>query len=105
MVRVLKSNGFIFLIAPSAGQIHRYPVDCYRFYPEAYKALAKYTNCQLIDVWIDERGPWNDLVGIFSRNEAPKLNYIDKSTAKKTPVIPYQVQSDNPEEEIRCGDT
>ena len=72
MIRVLKPGGFLFLIAPSAGPIHRYPVDCYRFYPDAYRALAKYTNCQLHDVWLDERGPWRDLVGVFSRHAVPE---------------------------------
>jgi SAM-dependent methyltransferase len=67
MVRVLKQDGFIFLIAPSTGPIHRYPVDCYRFYPDAYAALAKYTHCNLQDIWHDERGPWQDLVGVFTK--------------------------------------
>lgn len=65
MVRVIKPGGFIFLITPSAGPIHRYPVDCYRFYPDAYQALAKYAHCNLIDVWLDDREPWRDLVGVF----------------------------------------
>lgn len=73
MVRVLKPGGYIFLIAPSAGMIHRYPVDCYRFYPDAYRALAKYANCRLLEVWRDERGPWQDLVGVFSRHVAPEV--------------------------------
>ena len=72
MVRVLKIDGFIFMIAPSGGPIHRYPVDCYRFYPDSYYALAKYTNCHAIDVWHDERGPWNDLVGVFSKTKYPR---------------------------------
>jgi len=70
MVRVVKEDGYIFLIAPSAGPIHRYPVDCYRFYPDAYRALAKFTGCHLIDVWHDNRGPWNDLVGVFNKSGA-----------------------------------
>lgn len=71
MIRVLKPNGYLFLITPSAGKIHRYPVDCYRFYPDAYRALAKYANCQLVDVWLDDRGPWKDLVGVFRRHPRP----------------------------------
>jgi SAM-dependent methyltransferase len=67
MVRVLKPSGIIVLIAPSAGPIHRFPVDCYRFYPDAYRALAKWTGCHVVELFHDERGPWNDLVGIFSR--------------------------------------
>ena len=68
MSRVIKDDGWIFLIAPSAGAIHRYPVDCYRFYPDAYRALAKYTHISLVDVFLDPRGPWKDLVGVFSKN-------------------------------------
>ncbi len=73
MVRVLKPDGLIFLIAPSAGPAHRYPVDCYRFYPDAYAALAKRTGCDLVEIWCDERGPWRDLVGVFRRRGARML--------------------------------
>lgn len=72
MMRVLKDDGLLFLIAPSCGPIHQYPVDCYRFYPDAYRALAKYAGCHLIDVWHDNRGPWNDLVGVFSKTNYAK---------------------------------
>ena len=67
MCRVVRRDGFVFLIAPSAGPIHRYPVDCYRFYPDAYVALAKFAGIELLDCWLDERGPWRDLVGVFSK--------------------------------------
>jgi len=72
MIRVLKDDGILFLIAPSGGPIHKYPVDCYRFYPDAYLALAKYANCYAVDVWHDNRGPWNDLVGVFSKTDYEK---------------------------------
>lgn len=68
MVRVVKDDGFIFLIAPSSGPIHRYPVDCYRFFPDSYAALAKHAECRLLACWLDERGPWNDLVGVFGKH-------------------------------------
>jgi predicted O-methyltransferase YrrM len=67
MTRVLAPDGLLFLIAPSAGPIHRYPVDCYRFYPDAYRALAKWAHVHLVEVWHDDLGPWNDLVGVFSK--------------------------------------
>jgi SAM-dependent methyltransferase len=70
MLRILKPDGYLFLIAPSGGPIHNYPVDCYRFYPDAFRALARYSGCQLLDLWHDDRGPWNDLVGIFRHNGA-----------------------------------
>lgn len=71
MVRVLKPDGLLFLIAPSAGPIHRFPVDCYRFYPDAFRVLATSAGCHLIDMWLDPRGPWRDLVGVFSKQPRP----------------------------------
>jgi SAM-dependent methyltransferase len=72
MVRVLHPEGYLFLIAPSSGGVHRYPVDCYRFNPDSYQALAKYGECFLVDSWQDERGPFRDLVGVFSRSSATR---------------------------------
>lgn len=98
MVRILKPDGFLFLIAPSAGPIHPYPVDCYRFYPDAYKALAKYAQCQLIDLWHDERGPWKDLVGVFRRHGAPNWRLSEKST-RPSSSPPKDIPAGSTEEE------
>lgn len=72
MVRVLKPGGRIFLIAPSRGPEHRYPQDCWRFYPDGYRALAKFGRCELVEVSTDWEphpdpgsGPWGDTVGVF----------------------------------------
>ena len=82
LARVVKKDGVIILIAPSSGPIHKYPVDCYRFYPDAYSALAKNSEINLIDVWMDNRGPWKDLVGIFSKSDNIKKynkeKYVDR---------------------------
>ncbi len=67
MVRVLSDDGVLVVIAPSGGPEHRFPVDCYRFYPDAFRALAKLAGCHVLDLWRDERGPWYDLVGVFSK--------------------------------------
>lgn len=74
MSRVLSKDGLLILIAPSSGPIHRYPVDCYRFHPDAYTSLAKYAKINLIDVWMDNKGPWNDLVGVFTKQTIKKYN-------------------------------
>ncbi|WP_158818618.1 methyltransferase domain-containing protein [Methylocapsa sp. S129] len=102
MARVLKPGGYIFLVAPSAGPIQRCPVDCYRFYPDAYAALAKYANCQLVDVWLDERGPWNDLVGVFRRHALPPSSPLGRPAANAAygPGDP----PNSPEEEATKGD-
>lgn len=40
MARVLKQGGYVFVVAPSAGIVHRYPFDCWRFYPDSWSALC-----------------------------------------------------------------
>jgi SAM-dependent methyltransferase len=71
MLRLLKPGGRIFLIAPSRGPEHRYPQDCWRFYPDGYRALAKIGHCELLEVgtdWEPHADPgsnWGDTVGVF----------------------------------------
>lgn len=72
MVRVLKPGGHIFLLAPSRGYEHRHPQDCWRFYPDSYRALATYGGLSLLEVNTDwtphpDEGsaPWGDTVGVF----------------------------------------
>lgn len=39
-IRILKPNGLMYCNAPSSWMVyHRYPVDCWRFYPDAGKGL------------------------------------------------------------------
>jgi SAM-dependent methyltransferase len=111
MLRALKSDGFLFLIAPSSGPIHRYPVDCYRFYPDAYKALAKLNDCYLVDSWLDDRGPWKDLVGVFSKEKKEKWTAEvskgeeDHSTSSNEKLEAFSASSyrDDPEVDIMSG--
>ena len=70
------------MIAPSRGRIHRYPVDCYRFDPDSYAALAKYTNSVLIDCWLDATSPWGDLVGVFIKEYRQGVTVFDTSQIK-----------------------
>ncbi len=52
--RVLKPGGFCCLIAPSGGPEHRYPVDCYRFFPDAFKALASFASLEELETFCTE---------------------------------------------------
>lgn len=101
MMRVVKPDGYLFLIAPSAGGIHRHPVDCYRFNPDAYVALAKLAKCKLVDIWHDQRGAWRDLVGVFSWREdrQPRLAKF----VEDLPVAPPRTER-VPEQEIVGGE-
>lgn len=78
-VRLLADDGFIFMIAPSRGQIHRFPVDCYRFYPDAYAGLATLTNTVLVDCWLDDNH-WGDLVGVFRKSFNKEYGKFDAAS-------------------------
>ena len=74
MVRLLKPWGYIFLIAPSRGPEHGYPVDCWRYYSDGFKALARYGRLAMIEVstdWEPHEEPnsavWGDTVGVFRK--------------------------------------
>ncbi len=47
--RKLKPNGIACLVAPSRGPEHRYPVDCYRFYPDGLRALARWSGLKVLE--------------------------------------------------------
>jgi len=42
VTRTLVEGGLLCLIVPSGGQEHRFPVDCWRFYPDGVQALARW---------------------------------------------------------------
>jgi len=67
MVRVLKKGGYMCLIVPSKGFVHRFPVDCWRFYPDAMEALAKWGNVKLMESTIDKQAFWGDCKGVFRK--------------------------------------
>lgn len=104
MARVVNPSGFIFLIAPSAGPIHRYPVDCYRFYPDAYQALADHAGMHLVDVFHDLRGPWNDLVGVFSNRPVPAQPFADILLDGEM-AVPPDAPGPSEAERVRSGPT
>jgi SAM-dependent methyltransferase len=47
--RVLKPEGLCCIVAPSSGPEHRYPVDCWRFYPDGLRSLARYAGLDVIE--------------------------------------------------------
>ena len=68
--RVLKPSGFCIIIAPNSGMEHKAPKDCYRYYPDGFRALARWANLKVhhvsiagvtelegSDDWVSD---WND---------------------------------------------
>lgn len=86
LVRVLRPGGKIFLIAPSRGAEHRYPVDCWRFYPDGYRTLAAWGGIEVLECGTDwELKPdtpgseWGDTVGVFQKPPGTVLGRIRRS--------------------------
>ena len=82
-LRILKPTGLLYINAPSNGSYHRYPVDCWRFYPDSGVALEKWANrsgyeCALLESFTGFRKNdiWHDFIGVFVK---------DKTNASKFP--------------------
>lgn len=56
IARILKTGGLCCIVAPSGGPEHRYPVDCYRFYPDGLRAVARYAGLEVLDAYAQ----WNE---------------------------------------------
>ena len=57
VVRVLKPGGICCILAPSSGPEHRYPLDCWRFYPDGMSSLAHFAQMEVLEVstqWEDK---------------------------------------------------
>lgn len=72
--RVLKRNGLFFLVAPSSGPDHKYPIDCYRFYPDSFKVFAKKTGLHLLNLHHSKSGVWHDLSGTFIKKDSKSFS-------------------------------
>lgn len=90
MCRVLKPGGMIFLVAPSRGHEHRYPQDCWRFYPDGFRALAAYGDLELLHVSTDwqphpaaDSAEWGDTVGVFRQKPMGYLKRLRRSSLQK----------------------
>lgn len=99
IMRVLKAGGLLYMNVPSNGHFHRWPVDCWRFYPEAGKALANWSvyngyDVMLLESFIGDRldprqwlqpdldwgahGAWNDFVAVILRDTDHVCNYPER---------------------------
>ncbi len=89
--RVLKPDGLCCLIAPAGGFEHRYPVDCWRIYPDGFRALADLVSLEVLEVyaqWESEQYPdgsdvWQDCVLVCRKRKKSRYNNFKHSIARK----------------------
>ena len=77
VLRILKPDGLLYINAPSNGMYHRFPVDCWRFYPDSGVALQNWGrrsgyNVAMLESFTGRRKAdiWNDFVAVFVKDEA-----------------------------------
>ncbi len=91
ILRILKPSGICYLNVPSNGSFHRYPVDCWRFYPDSGNALvtwAKFNHYPsvLLEAFTGRQirtgnsliNEWNDYVAIFLKDEALITHFSER---------------------------
>ena len=80
IARALKIGGICCILAPSAGPEHQYPVDCWRVYPDGFRAVARYAGLEVLEAtaqWEDlpeydnESNKWHDAMLIARKRHEP----------------------------------
>ena len=84
MLRILKPSGLIYMNVPSNGAYHRYPVDCWRFYPDSGVALQNWGNksgynCAMLEsfIGIKKKDVWNDFVAVYVKDDIHSSKYFE----------------------------
>lgn len=82
ILRVLKPHGLFYLNVPSNGDFHRYPVDCWRFYPDSGNALVAWARRNglrpaLLESYTSDQADdqWNDFVAVFLKDGSQAGSY------------------------------
>jgi SAM-dependent methyltransferase len=83
VARVLRPGGLLCLIVPSGGFEHRYPLDCWRYYPDGVRALTRWADLDVVRAdtawqpqreYSDDSAEWADTVLVASKRQASKLS-------------------------------
>lgn len=93
--RVLKCDGIFYLNAPSNGPFHRYPQDCYRFYPDSCNAIKNwaiysgYKDVIILESYTSKKKGdyWNDNVSIFLKDKKYIKNYPERIIDKEREIF------------------
>ena len=66
--KIVKKEGIIIIIVPSCGEIHQFPVDCYRFYPDSAHVFGEIMNAEVLEIdHLGFQSEWGDLSMVFKK--------------------------------------
>lgn len=94
ILRILKPSGLAYINAPSNGYVHRYPIDAWRFYPDAGRALVSWGERNgyqpmLMESFIgnmagrtEEGEGWNDFVAVVLKSKNMVGSYPERILEK-----------------------
>lgn len=83
VARVLRPGGLLCLIVPSGGHEHRYPLDCWRYYPDGIRALAHWADLDVVRAdtaweprrdYTDNSARWADTVLVARKRPTSAAN-------------------------------
>ena len=94
VLRIVKPNGLVYINVPSNGEFHRFPVDCWRFYPDSGVGLVSWARMNgyqtaLLESYVSGQryGIWNDFVAVFVKSEDCVGHYPDRIHPGRTDVF------------------
>lgn len=97
VARVLKPGGLTCLIVPSGGYEHRYPLDCWRYYPDGIAALARWADLDVVSAttnweprgdYPDDSALWKDTVLVARRPaDTPALNRVKRELLRRINLL------------------
>jgi SAM-dependent methyltransferase len=98
MLRVLRPHGLLYINAPSNGIFHRYPQDCWRFFPDSAQALARWGmrnnyQAQVLESFVGTKDNdwWCDSVMIFIKDPQYASTYQERITDHYTKAVNIQL--------------
>jgi SAM-dependent methyltransferase len=93
VARVMRPNGLLCLIVPSGGEEHRYPVDCWRYYPDGIRALARWADLDVVraetaweprGIYVDDSAQWADTVLVARKRPSGRLTAAKSSILRRS---------------------
>lgn len=86
VARVLRPGGVVAVVAPSAGDVHRFPLDCWRFYPDAWLAVCAFVGLEVVESYVEAR---------TNRKMTDGLMWRDSFVVARKPVLTGRARDDH----------